>query len=109
MMLLKGLKIYGVLLYFVLCYRVHVKWLYPNFKDLWGYNYPNYAIVLFSLLAVIPVSLMFVNVKLKEYTLVDIPKEDMLIRTIVTVIVLMVFIFLINSNSILSLVVKELN
>ena len=108
MMVLKGLRVYGVLLYFVLCYRVHVKWLYPNFKDFWGYNYPNYAIVFFALLSVIPFSVMFVNVKWKDYTLVNISEEDMLMRTIVTVFGLMILVFLIDSNSILSAVMGQL-
>ena len=102
-MVLWGLRIYGVILYIVLCWRLNVLWLYPTYKDLWGSEYASRSIVLFILIAVLTISHMFVDVKWKGDDLVDISKEDMVTRSFLTVIGLMMLIFLIDFNNIFSL------
>ena len=103
-MFLKGLRIYGIVLYLILCWRLNVNWLYPSFKEFWGEDYYSRAFVIFILLAVLTISHMFVDVKWQGDDIVHISKEDMFTRNVLTVIGLMLFIVIIDFNNILSLV-----
>lgn len=107
-MFLKGLRIYGIVLYLILCWRLNVNWLYPSFKEFWGEDYYSRAFVIFILLAVLTISHMFVDVKWQGFDLVDISEEGMVSRSLLTVIGLMLFIFIIDYKYIISLVVTLL-
>lgn len=107
-MFLKVLRIYGIVLYLILCWRLNVNWLYPNFKDFWGDDYYSRVIVIFVLLAVLTISHMFVDIKWQGDDIIDISEEGMVSRSLLTVIGLTLFIFIIDYKFTISLVVTLL-
>lgn len=107
-MVLWGLRIYGVILYIILCWRMKLNWLDVMFKDVSRDTYYDRLPTIFILLAILTISHMFVNVKWKGEDIVDLTEEDMIVRSFLTIIGLSGFIFIVDSNWVFSLLGEAL-